>query len=91
MYVFMFYVNPLQGKEFDKKLYFQKMPEHVPDGYDGALQKTRQLVELNKAASIHDHSWNPNGTHTFTGKGTASIMDNVVASKHQVLRRKSQI
>ena len=79
-----------QGTNNDKKLLFQKMPGHQPDGYEGALQKTKQTIELNNplSASIHEFAWNPNGTHTFTGKGTASILDNVVKSKHRVLTQK---
>lgn len=83
--------NPAKrGKDLDKKMLFQKLPEHIPDGYDGALQKTRQSLELDSTLnqSIHEKAWNPNGTHTFTGKGSASIMDNVVASKHKVLRKR---
>ena len=87
------YKNLSQGKNNDKNLLFQKMPEHKPDGYEGALQKTKQTLELNNTLSdsIHENAWNPNGTHTFSGKGTASILDNVVKSKHKVLRGKWRI
>lgn len=80
-----------KGKNHDKKIFFQKMPEHITDGYEGMLQKTRELIQEAdpKKKSIHDLPWNPNGTHTFTGKGTAAILDNMVKSKHQVLRSSS--
>ena len=81
----------MQGKNHDKKIFFQKMPEHITDGYEGALQKTKEIIQEASPmkTSIHDHPWNPNGAHTFTGKGTASILDNVAKSKHLVLKSKS--
>ena len=64
------------------------MPEHITDGYEGALQKTKEIIQEASPmkTSIHDRPWNPNGAHTFTGKGTASILDNVAKSKHLVLK-----
>lgn len=79
----------MQGQNHDKKIFFQKMPEHRTDGYEGALQKTKELILAASPMkkSIHDLPWNPNGSHTFTGKGTASILDNVAKSKHLVLSK----
>lgn len=72
------------GKYADKRLYFQKHPEHMSDGYRGSQVSRPNSQHATRVASLHDKPWNPNGTHTYNGKGTRSVIDNSIRLKQNV-------